>query len=171
AVLALCRRRPGAHLGAGTRLRQIDRGAGAEVVAIAVRRQALLVGAVAQLSGLQALRDEALDRPGVDELASRLRRLGALGVALGDVDALDADAPHQRRPILAALRLGNRNAGVAGDVEQRLLDEPRNHAGVGAAAVHHRDAARAFAAEVEHALAERIVRTLRQRDLGIVVET
>ena len=139
-------------------------------MAMAVRRQRLLVGAEAELGRLQALRDEALDRPGVDELAARLRRLGALGVALGDVDALDADALHQRRPVLAGLRLAGRDAGVAGDVEQRLLDEPGHHAGVGAAAVHRGDAARPAAAQVEHALAERIVRALRQRELRVVVE-
>ena len=42
-------------------------------MAEAVRRQALLVGAVAELGRLQAFRDEALDRPGVDELVARLR--------------------------------------------------------------------------------------------------
>ena len=137
---------------------------------VAVRRQPLLVGAEAELGRLQALRDEALDRPGVDERSARLRRLGALGVALGDVDALDAGALHQRRPVLAALRLRSGNPGVAGDIEQCLLDEPGYHAGIGAAAVHHGDAARAFAADIEHALAQGIVRSLRKRDLRVIVE-
>ncbi len=98
AVLGLRGRRPGAHPRAGARPRQVDRGVAAEVVPVAVRRQRLLVRAPAELGGLQALRDEALDRPGVDELAARLGVARALGVALGDVDALDAERAASAAP-------------------------------------------------------------------------
>ena len=121
-------------------------------------------------AGCRPSEHEALDRPGVDELAARLGVAGALGVALGDVDALDADALHQPAHSSRVFGSAGRDAGVAGDVEQRLLDEPGHHAGVGAAAVHSGHAARPAAAEVQHALAERVVRALRQRDLGVIVE-
>src|SRR3546814_6536310 len=78
-------RRPGAHPGRGARPFEIDRGAAAEVVPAPVRGQLLLVAAPAELSRLAALADEAVDRPGVDELADLLRTGGDLGVALGDV--------------------------------------------------------------------------------------
>ena len=92
AVLGLRGRGPGAHARAGARALEVDRGVAAEVVPVAAGRHGLLVRAPAELGGLQALGDEALDRPGVDEDAARLGLAGALGVALGDVDALDADA-------------------------------------------------------------------------------
>ena len=169
-MLRLRGRRPGAHARAGARALQVDRGVAAEVVACAVRRQRLLVRAPAELGRLQAFGDEALDRPGVDELAARLRVAGALGVALGDVDALDAEALHQPRPVLARLRLGDVELEVGREVEQRLLDHPRHHAGIGAAAADRGDAARTAAAHVEHALAQRIVRALRDRSVRVGIE-
>ena len=171
AVLGLRGRRPGAHPGAGAGLRQIDRGAAAEVVAVAVRRQPLLVGAPAELGRLQALRDEALDRPGVDELAARLRRLGALGVALGDVDALDADALHQRAP-------SPRGSSA------RRAETPVSRATSSSACLTNQDTMPGLAPQQFTAvtppgrrrrrsstrLAQRIVRALRQRELRVVVE-
>src|SRR3546814_9966367 len=67
-----------------------------------VVRHPLLVGAPAELGRLQAFGDEALDRPGVPELVHRPRLARALGVALGDVDALYAEALHEPRPVLTA---------------------------------------------------------------------
>ena len=64
-----------------------------------------------------------------------------------------------------------RDAEVAGDVEQGLLDHPRHHARIGAAAGHRRDAARAAAAQVEHAFAQRVVRSRRRRQRRVDVET
>ena len=43
------------------------------------------------------------------------------------------------------------------EVEQRLLDEPRHHAGIGAAAGDGGGAAGAAAARLEHGLAQRVV--------------
>ncbi len=163
-MLRLRGRRPRAHARAGARLRQVDRGVAAEVVPVAVRRHVLLVRAPAELGRLQAFREEALDRPGVDEHAARLRVAGALGVALGDVDALDAERAASGGPSPRGSAARRRSTPVSrGDVEQRLLDEPRHHAGIGAAAAHRRDAAGTAAAHVEHALAQRIVRALRDR--------
>ena len=141
-------------------------------MAAAFRRQRLLVRAPAQFGRLQAFGDEALDRPGVDEGAHRLRLGGALGVALGDVDALDADGLRQCRPLLPRLRVGRAVTEVGGEVEQRLLDEPGHHAGVGAAAVHRRGtSSRDLALQVEHRLAQRVVRALRHRERRVGVET
>ena len=108
--------------------------------------------APAELGRLQALGDEAFDGPGVDELALRLGIARPLGVALGDVDALHAGALHQATPILAGLRLDKIQLELAGDVDQRLLHHPRDHAGIGAAAAHGGDAAGAPPAQIEHTL-------------------
>src|SRR5262245_66394474 len=101
---------------------------------MADRRHLLLVGAPAKLGRLQALGAEALDRPGVDEYAAGLRVARALGVTLGDMDALDAEALGEPAPLLAGLGLRHRYARVVCDVEQGLLDHPGHHAGIGAAA-------------------------------------
>ena len=142
AVLRLRRRRPRAHARIGAGLQQIDRRTAAGLVLAAVRRHPFFVRAPAELGRLQAFRDEAFDRPGVDEDVHRLWLLGALGVALGDVDALDAGLLGQPRPFLARLRLLELEAEIGGDVQQRLLDEPRHHAGIGATAGHGGGAAR-----------------------------
>src|SRR3546814_14308201 len=79
----------------------------------------LLVGAPAEFGWLQPLGDEALDRPSVPELVHRPWLTGALGIALGDVDALHAEALHEPCPILAAGRRARIQArlqvGVSGD--------------------------------------------------------
>jgi hypothetical protein len=128
------------------------------------------VRAPAELRGLHALGHEALDRPGVDELAAGLGRTGALGVALGDVDALDAKVPREPRPLIARLRLGEVALEVLGDVHERLLDHPGHHAGVGATAAHGRDSAGAAAAQVEDAFAQGVVRALRDRAVAVGVK-
>ena len=170
-MLRLRRGRPRAHPRAGARTLEVDRGVAAEVMARRARRQRLLVRAPAELGRLHALRDEAFDRPGVDELALRLGIARPLGVALGDMDALDPGALHQTPPILAGLRLHEIELELAGDVDQRLLDHPGNHAGIGAAAAHGGDAAGAPAAQIEQALAQRIVRALGDRTVAVGVET
>jgi hypothetical protein len=94
-------RRPGAHARRGARLRQVDRGAAAEVMALAVAREILLVRAPAQLGRLATLADEAVDRPGVDEL------VGLLGHRRPACRARRCARPSRRaarelRPLLAA---------------------------------------------------------------------
>ena len=170
AVLRARGRRPRAHPRVGARLQQVDRGAAAGLVLAAVRRHPFLVRAPAELGRLHALRQEALDRPGVDEDVHRLRALGALGVALGDVDALDADLLGEPAPVLAGLRLAELELEIARDVEQRLLDEPRHHARIGAAAGDRRRAARLAAPRRQHGFAQRIVRARLRPELGVEVE-
>ena len=118
------------------------------------------MGAPAEFGGLQAFRNEAFDRPGVREHVQRLRRLGALRVALGDVDALDAEPSASASPSpRGRLRLFDEvEAEVGGEIDQRLLDEPGHHARIGAAAGDRRGAARdCCALRREQRLAQRIV--------------
>ena len=126
--------------------------------------------APAEFGRLQALGDEALHRPGIDEGVHRLRLLGALGVALGDMDALDAGLLGEPAPLLAGLRLLELEADVAGDIEQRLLDEPGHHPRIGAAAADRGRAARLLAARGEDGLAQGVVRARLGTELGIEVE-
>ena len=113
---------------------EVDRRAAAGLVEAGVRRRPPFVRAPAEFGRLHALGQETFDRPGVDEHVARLGALGALGVALGDMHALDAEALRQLAPFLARLRLGDRLAKVGSEIDERLLDEPGHHAGIGAAA-------------------------------------
>ncbi len=144
AVLRAGRRAPGAHAGVGARLLEVDRRLAALLVLLGVLRHPVFVGAPAEFGRLQAFGDEAFDRPGVPEDVERLRVLGALRVTFGDVDALDADLLHQLRPAFAVvlIRLLELQADIVGEVDECLLDEPRDHARVGAAGRNGSGAAR-----------------------------
>src|ERR1700743_3176418 len=117
AVLRARRRAPGTHPCVGAGLQQIDRGAAAFGVLAAVVRHPLLVRAPAEFGRLHALGHETFDRPGVDEPRPRLWLLRALGVAFGDMNALDAKLVGKLAPAFAALRLVERRVGIARDVE------------------------------------------------------
>ena len=100
---------------------------------------------------------------------SRLARLGAhLRVALGDMDALDAERLHQRRPFAARLGVGF-GPEVFGQTQKRGLDEPAHHAGVRPAAGHGGRPAGIGRLFVPHLLAQGIVGA-RRIILGIEVE-
>src|SRR3981189_1964901 len=92
---------PGANPGARAGTIQIDRAARARPVAPAIRREMLLMRAPAELRGLCAFADEAVDRPGIDELVRLLRHIRDLSVAFGDVHDLDAEGLGQLGPGLA----------------------------------------------------------------------
>ena len=157
-------RRPGPHPGAGAGPLEVDRGVAAEGVAGAVLGEDALVGAPAQFRRLAALADEAVDRPGVDELAGPLGDVGRLGVALGDVDDLDPEIAGQRPPVGADARraaVGDVPAGVAGDVEQGELDEVGDEAGVGAVG-DDRGRRRGLGLQRQGGLAQGVVRPLRR---------
>ena len=133
-------------------------------------RHPALKGAPAQLRRLQALRHEALDRPGVDEHVERLGERGALGVALGDVDALDAEIHRELGPLFAGRRLLALEAEIGGEVDQRLLDEPRHHAGIGAAARHRGGAAGVVAPRRQHGFAQSVVGARFRLHGGVEIE-
>src|SRR4029077_13309543 len=88
----------------------------------------------AKLGRLQALGNETLHRPCVDENTLWLGLLGALGVALSDMNAFDAGLLGKLAPFFARLRHFEFKADIFGDVEQSLLDEPGHHSRIGAAA-------------------------------------
>ena len=157
AVLRPRRRAPAVHLGDRARPGDPDRGAAARVEAVAVLRLPGLVGAPAEFGRLEALGDETLDRPGVDEGAEPLVARALLGVALGDMDAPDAERLHQPRPAVAVLRHRSALPGIGGQPQQRLLDEPAHHSRIGAAAGDRRRAARVPRLLVAHRLAQRVV--------------
>ena len=125
------------------------------------------MGAPAHLGGLAALRDEAVDRPGVDELADLLGLPGDLGVALGDMDHAHAEVACQLAPALPSGGLHRAQAGVLGEVDQRLLHEMRDQAGVGAVGDHRRRPAAVLRHQLQHVLAQRIVGAQRHRQAGV----
>ena len=129
AVLRAGRRAPGANAGVGAGLFEVDGGLVALLVLLGVLRHPVFVGAPAEFGRLQTFGDEAFDGPGVPEDVERLRMLGALGITLGDVDALDAEFLHQLCPAFAIvlIRFLEFEAGVVGEVDERLLDEPGDH--------------------------------------------
>src|ERR1700733_13862264 len=131
----------------------------------AVLRHPLLMGAPAEFGRLHAFRKEAFDRPGIDEDFARLWLPGALGFGFGGGEAPDAGLLGELAPVLARLRLLEFEAEITGNVEKRLLDEPRHHAGIGAAAGYRRGAARALAALCQYGLAERVIRACFRTEL------
>ena len=86
------------------------------------------------------------------------------------MDALDAELARQFAPAFPALRLVERRVGVARDVEQRLLDEPGHHAGIGAAGGDGGRAAGALVLGREQRLAQRVVRTVFRTDVLVEIE-
>jgi hypothetical protein len=115
-----------------------------------VGRQLLLVGSPAHLGGGGALLAEALHAPGVHELVDLLGHVGDLGVALAAVNDLHPQLPGQLVPGLVLHELldllGVAPLGLAvllhllADVEEPLLREVRDQAGVGAVLDHRRGA-------------------------------
>ena len=71
--------------------------------------------------------------------------------------ALDAEALRETRPFLFALRLGALVAKILGEIDERLLDEPGDHARIGAAAGDGGRAARILAPFREHRLAQGVI--------------
>ena len=128
------------------------------------------MGAPAQFCRLHALGQEALDRPGVDEDVARLGGLGDLRVALGDMHALDAQTMGEGGPALTGRGLGRIVAEVAGDIDERLLHEPGDHAGIGPAGGDSGGPAGRATAGGQHGLAERIVRALVRSKRGVEIK-
>src|SRR5580658_1386677 len=103
AVIGTVDRGPAAHPRGHTRLRQVDRRAAAKVEAPPVAREIAFVRTPAELRRLAAFRYEAIDRPGVDKLVRLLRDRGHLGIALGDVNHLDAQTLCKLGPFAARI--------------------------------------------------------------------
>ena len=110
-----------------------------------IRREMLLVRPPAELGRLRPFTHEAVHRPGVDELVEFLRVLAHLGIALGDVDDLDAQRLRELRPLLAAGGNLGFEAHVLGDIEERLFDQMGYQAGIRPMSEHGRGIVRAAA--------------------------
>jgi hypothetical protein len=82
-----------------------------------------------------------------------------LRVAFGDVEALDAEALRQLAPFLAGLGLKMAVAEIGGEIDQRLLDEPGHHAGIGAATGDGGRPAGLATARFENRFAKGVVRS------------
>src|SRR5256885_10440038 len=93
-------RSPGAHARGRAGLHEVDRATAAEMVALAVGREVLLVRAPAELRGLLAFAHESIHRPGVDEFVELLRLRRELRVALGNVNDLDPELARELTPVL-----------------------------------------------------------------------
>ncbi len=126
--------------------------------------------APAEFCRLHAFGQKAFDRPGVDEHIARLRALGALGVALGDMHALDAEALRAPGPFVARLWLGALLAEVGGEIDERLLDEPGHHAGIGPAAGDGCRPARVPTPLLEHRLAQGVIGARLVAEIRGVIE-
>src|SRR5450759_229817 len=125
---------------------------------LAVTRKMLFVRAPAELARLRAFADEAVDRPGVDELTAALRGMRRLRVALGAMDHLDAQFHCQTRPLFPGFREDIAVLDVARQIDQGLLDPVRNQSRVGAVRRdHRRPAARILAAQRQDLLAQTVV--------------
>src|SRR6266436_7620663 len=114
-------RSPRANPGARAGATQVDGAARADLVPSAVGREMLLMRAPAEFGGLGSLADEAVDRPGIDELVRHLRHIRDLSVAFGDVHDPDTEGLGKLGPGLAAAGRSRVDARVLGDVEQGLL--------------------------------------------------
>ena len=129
-----------------------------------------LVRAPAEFGRLHPLGQEALDRPGVDEYVARLRALSPLSVALGDVHALDPEPLGEAAPLVPGLRLGRLVAEIVGKMDERLLHEPGDHAGIGAAARDGGRSARILAPLRHHCLAQRVVGARLVAERLVIIE-
>src|ERR1700692_3836317 len=125
-------RSPGANPGARAGTIQIDRAARADRVPPAVRREMLLMRTPSEFGGLSSFADEAVDRPGIDELVRDLRHIGDLRIAFGDMHDFDAERLGKPGPGFAVAGRSRVDTRVLGDVEQGLLDQVRPQTRIGA---------------------------------------
>ena len=139
---------------------QPDRRLTARIVGVTVFGEPCLMRAPAQFGRLEPFGNEAFHRPGIDEGAARARDAAGLRVALRDMNALDAKRLHQLSPAFAVLGRGGFLAGIAGEGQQRFLDEPRHHPGVRPAAGYRRRPAGVCRLFVADLLAQGVIRTL-----------
>src|SRR5208283_3925225 len=133
---------PGGHPGVDAHAGEADLVARAFGVLVGQRRQLLLVRAPTHLRGGRAFLTEAFYAPGVDEFIYLFRLVGDLGVALAAMDYFNAKRHGQAIELLPVDELAQLVGGLAldlpvldgavADVQQALLREMRDEAGVGA---------------------------------------
>src|SRR6185437_7352838 len=159
--------RPGPHARAGSRLHEVYGGHATEVVPFAGAGEVAFVRSPAHLAGLRALAHEPVDGPGVDELAGLLGHARDLGVALRDVNDLDAQLARELAPFAAGSGLAGVHLRVGGDIEQRLLDEMRYEPRVGAVREHRGRRPRIARTQSQRFLPQSIVGAASGGDSGV----
>ncbi|KAF1853680.1 hypothetical protein Lal_00031196 [Lupinus albus] len=159
AILRPLSRTPCPHSCIGAGLVEIDRRLAALLLFFCVFRHPVFMGAPAEFGGLKTLGDKTFHRPGVPESAKGLGVFCPLRVAFSHMHALDAELLHELCPGFAVmrLRLFDIKAGIFGEIDQRLLHEPRHHAGVRPAGGNGRRAAGLACLFLQHGLAKRII--------------
>ena len=165
AVVGPVQRRPAAHAGRDARLRQIDRRAAAEIVA-ACRRAGNCARAMPQPSSAGCEPSET--KPSTDQVLTN--SLGSFGMvetcvsrsAMWMTLTPSRCASSAHSPRLAGHR--RLQAGVCGDVEQRLLHQVRHQPRIGAVRQHRGRRARIAGAQPQRFLAHRVVGALGGRD-------
>ncbi|MDT4847058.1 hypothetical protein FQZ97_811050 [compost metagenome] len=162
-------RRPAAHPGGRAGAAQVEGGLTAESMPRGVCREVALMAAPTQFGRLAGLAEKPGYRPGVDELAGGLGLGAVLRVAFGDMDAAHAQPLRQPRPVLARGRRCGAKAAVAGQFEQRLLEQVGNQAGIGAMGQHRRGLFATPAAQGQHRFAQGVVGALRERQRRVVI--
>ncbi len=162
-------RSPGSNARARAGPVQIDRAARTRRMAAAVGRKMLLMRAPPQFGGLRAFTDETVDRPGIDEFIRLLRLVGDLRIAFGHVNDFDAERHRELGPFGSISRRAGVYQRVRGDVQQRLLDQVRHHAGVRAVRQYRRRRRAPAFAQGERLLAHRIIAALLDRQRGVGV--
>gem|GEM_PF-3602427 len=82
-----------------------------------------------------------------------------MSIAFGDVDTPDAGFFHQFRPAVAIIgcRFGEIELQFSRKIDERFLDEPRDHARIGAAAGNRGRATGILALFSAHRFAQRII--------------
>ena len=163
-------RRPGAHPRRAARLRQEDRALAPEVVLAPVAREVPLVRAPAELGRLAAFAHEAVHRPGVDELARHFRPVRNLGVALGDVDHLDAECLRRGSPS----RRGSSGRRLRGRCPAAMSSSAcftkcETRPGLAPCVMTAVGPLRPALAQLEHFLPQRVVRAPARRDVRVRV--
>ena len=114
-------------------------------------------------AGWQPSRDEAVDRPGVDELADLLGLLGDLGVALGDVDHLDAEVARQLAPSpRGSVGLARVRPVSRARLSSACLTKCETRPGLAPWAITAVGPPRYLRRELQHVLAQRVVGAQRR---------
>src|SRR5262249_28550256 len=126
------------HTRTGARLHEINGSHTTEVMALTIARKVLLVRAPPHLARLRPLTDEAVDRPGIHELARPLGDPGQLTVTLRNVHDLDTQLPRQLAPVGPGLRVARIETGILRNVEKRGFDEVRHQARIRTVSHHRR---------------------------------
>jgi len=119
-----------------SRLRQVDRRLAAFSVLAGAFGHPFLVGSPPELRRLMVtLVNEPFHRPCVPKLSFLSGLVTPLGVPLSYVDPFDSQSHHEHCPVLFVFGLLLEEvAGILGQVEDGLLDEPADHSGVGSTA-------------------------------------